>query len=507
MLSLKRVTWTAALLALVAARPASAQASPYISFDDTRLPLLEHLIGRGDIADPSPMVRPFRWADAERVLAAADTAPGTASGRLIHELRESFAADTAKARWQVELRAGGQAFTQRRRDPLHLGGDGGVKPYGDFMLAGEFGPVVGVSRAAIEPRLFGDPDWPNGPRPGRENEQFVGRLIEGYLSAQFKYGALTYGQLLRNWGPVGVPGIPLSPVAYERQGLAIEVGTSKVKLSALGATLRPELNSANQAVNRYYFVHRLDLQVSERLRIAPWESIIIQGVGRTFETPFANPLSLSVLANSFGISDTGSNVMVGLDASWRAGRRTTLQLQGAVDDFWFNDRQQKQDRWALTFAGYGALGERLGWRGWYTQVSSLALRTANPFEDFTDQGVGIGRNWSDMDQTGFAVTIPVRQRWLLSPEVVFQRQGEGRINAPYPEPVNGVQTQPMLFIGTIEYTYRLGLGISGREGPLDLLATAGVHHVTNDQNQPGVTANRFVAQLQATLAWRRRGRL
>src|SRR6476620_5860827 len=51
-----------------------AQASPYLPLDDPRLPLLEHLIERGDIEDPSPMVRPFRRRDAVRVLAAADTA-------------------------------------------------------------------------------------------------------------------------------------------------------------------------------------------------------------------------------------------------------------------------------------------------------------------------------------------------------------------------------------------------------------------------------------------------
>ncbi len=369
------------------------------------------------------------------------------------------------------------------------------------------GPVVGATRVAIEPRLFGDPDWPNGPRPGREHENITARLMEGYLSAQFKYGALTYGQLERNWGPVGLPGIPISNVGYERQGLAIELGTRKVKLTALASDLRPQRDSLNQVVNRYFFVHRLGLQLSDRWHVAAWETLILEGVGKTFETPFANPLSPAVLANNLGIADSGSNLMVGVDASWRLARRTTLQLQFGLDDFWFNDRRQKQDRWAFTVAGYGALASTLGWRGWYTQVSSLALRTANPQENFTDQGVGIGRNWSDMDQTGLAVTVPLRQRWLVAPELVFQRQGQGRINDPYPQPVNGVQVLPMLFLGTIEYTYRLGLGVSGREGPLDFTATAGVHHVTNDGNRAGVSANRVVAQVQATLAWRRLGRL
>ena len=55
-------------------RCVQAQASPYLPLDDPRLPLLEHLIERGDIEDPSPMVRPFRRADALRVLEQADTA-------------------------------------------------------------------------------------------------------------------------------------------------------------------------------------------------------------------------------------------------------------------------------------------------------------------------------------------------------------------------------------------------------------------------------------------------
>jgi hypothetical protein len=497
----------AALLLSVAASTASAQASLYLPLDDSRLPLIEHLIGRGDIADPSPMIRPFRVSDALRVLAEADTAPATASGRAIHALRQSIEREELvvpdrEAHWRLEARAGGQAYTQKRRDLLHTGGPKAANPYADFALQGVFGPVAASARLAAEPRLIGDPDWPN-----QAQEHFTGRLLEGYLSAQFRFGGLTYGQLNRNWGPVGLPGIPLSDVAYERQGLALELGTRTVRLTALAADLRRQTDSIGQSVNRYFFAHRLDAQLSRQVRVGVWEALVIAGVGRTFETPFANPLSLGVLANSFGIADTGSNIMIGLDASIGLGRRTKVQIQGAVDDFWFNKRFQKQDRWALTVAGYGALGSRLGWRGWYTQASSLAFRTANPQEDFTDQGVGIGRNFADMDQASGAVTIPVAGTWLVAPELAFQRQGEGRIDAPYPPLVNGVQVTPMLFIGTVERTYRLAVGVSGRQGPVDLTANAGLHHVTNAGNLPGVTANRFVGTIQATLSWRRRGRL
>jgi len=495
----------AALALLAAATSAAAQTSPYLPLDDSRLPLLEHLIARGDVEDPSPMIRPFRVGDAVRALAAADTAPGSPAGGPIHRLRESLEADlvSAEAWWAVEARAGGEAYTQKRRDPLHLGGPGGENPYADIALRGVLGPVAVAARPSLEPSLIGDPDWPN-----KAQQNVTGRLIEGYLSAQFKFGSLTYGQLQRNWGPVGLPGIPLSDVSYERQGLELELGTKDVRLSALASDLRPQTDSTGQSVNRYYFVHRLETRLSHRFRLALWESTLIQGVGRTFETPFANPLSPSVLANSFGIADTGSNVMIGFDATWRVGRRATLQVQGALDDFWFNDRNAKQDRWAFTIAGYGALGNRLGWRAWYTQVSSLALRTFNPQENFTDQGVGIGRNFSDDDQLSAALTIPAGHVGLLTPELTFQRQGQGRIDAPYPPlDANGNQITPMFLIGTVERTYRVALGISGREGPFDIAANGGFHHVANDQNQAGVTANRFVGRIKITLDWRRRGQL
>src|SRR6476659_9356702 len=94
-----------ALAGVLSPAPARAQASPYIPLDDPRLPLLEHLIARGDVADPSPMIRPFRRADAVRVLAAADTSAALPGAGLIRRLRSAFDDPPGNA-WRVEGRAG-----------------------------------------------------------------------------------------------------------------------------------------------------------------------------------------------------------------------------------------------------------------------------------------------------------------------------------------------------------------------------------------------------------------
>jgi hypothetical protein len=489
-----RVVLLATALAGVSAPArAHAQGSPYIRLDHPLLPLLEHLIARGDVEDPSPMMRPFRRSDAARVLAAADTSDRSPQAAVLRRLRRAFE-DSAGNRWSLEGRVGAQAFTHARRELLHPAGPDGARPYTELFASMTLANLVLATRPTVEPRLVDDPDW-----LGRKDVEVAGRVAEAYISAQFKYAQLFYGQMDRNWGPVGLPGIPLSNYGYERQGLAIEVGTSNIRLAALATDLQDQTDSLGQLVHRYYFVHRLQLRLSRSLVIAPWEGMIVAGPGRNFETRYRNPLSFGYLANTIGLGDR-SNVLLGLDLQWRALGRTTLLAQLALDDFWYDDRDQNRDRWALTVGAQGPLGNTLAWQALYTQVSSLALRAFNPADNFTDGGVGVGRNFSDQDQLTLRATLPLRTRWLLAPELTVLRQGEGQINDPYPAPdANGVRTTPALFIGVVERTYRAALGISGRTGPLDLAASAGFHHVVNSGHVEGQSADRFEGRLQATL--------
>jgi hypothetical protein len=476
-----------------------AQASPYIRLDDPRLPLLEHLIARGDIEDPTPMVRPFRRSDAARVLSTELPEPDREQLRT--RLHQAFT-DSAGNRWMLDGRIGAQVYTHARREQLHPVGPDGIRPYVELAGTATLGNLVLATRPTIETRLVDDPDW-----LGRRELEVAGRVADAYISAQFKYAELFYGQMDRNWGPVGLPGIPLSSYGYERQGLSIELGTGNLKLAALATDLTDEIDSLGQTVHRYYFVHRLHARISRRLTLAPWEGIIVSGPGRNFETRYRNPLSLGYLANTIGFGDR-SNVMLGLDLHWRAFGRTTIQAQLALDDFWYENREQNRDRWALTVGGMGPLGGTAAWNLLYTQVSSLALRAFNRMDNFTDGGIGVGRNFSDQDQLTFRVSLPVRNQWLISPDLTLLRQGEGRIDAPYPPPdANGIRTTPALFIGVVERTWRAGVGLSGRTGPVDLVASAGFHHVVNEGHVEGRTVDQVVGRLQATVGLGRQGAL
>jgi hypothetical protein len=476
---------------------AHAQASPYLPLDDPRLPLLEHLIARGDIADPSPMVRPFRQADARRVLSAGDT-----TQPLIQALRASLEPPAGEQTWRLSARAGGQAFRHIRRDVLHPLGTDGSRPYAEVAGDAVLGPFALVSRLAAEPRLTDDPEW-----PGRRDLELLYRMPEAYLSAQFKYGSVFYGQMERNWGPVGVSGIGLSSYAYPQVELGFLVGVPRLQLEAYARSLKDEADSLGRTVHRYFFAHRASAELNDRLRVGLWETTVLSGIDREFDGRYRNPLSLLLFTNQYGLGSNG-NVLFGLDASWRIRGRVTLQAQLGIDDLQYENTAgatRYPDRWAFTLAGFGPLGRALAWRAVYTQASSLAFRTLDPFENFTDGGVGIGRNFDDMDQLTLTVGVPYRNRWMLTPEATLLRQGEGEINAPFPVTAEEAGATPQLFIGVVERTWRAAVDLRGRQGPLDLHLNAGLHHVVNAGHEEGRTVNRFEGRLEATLGISARG--
>ena len=489
-------------LALLSAR-AGAQASPNVPLDDPRLPLVEHLIARGTIADPSPMIRPFRRADLLQALHDADTATKSADAELVRRLTAEFT-DLPGARWGAEARVGAQAYTHARRDPFRPEGKGSVQPYVDVRLEGVFGPLVAVSRPAVETRLSDDPDW-----RGRTDLTVVGRMQEAYLGLQFKWGRFWFGQFDQNWGPVGYWGIPISPYSYSRTYLGLDVGSRTVRLQSQVGSLRDGIALDSTIIKRYHFSHRLGVRFSDRFHAALWETTVFSGEDRSLDGTFINPVGFLLLANQYGEGDAG-NIIVGTDLTWRAFHAATFQLQLAIDDIQIENRGAPDtypDRWALTLSAFGPVGSRMSWRALYTQASTLALRTTDPFENFTDAGVGIGRGTADMDHLAVSLTLPVRRRWALTPDLAIQRQGASRLTDPFPIAPADIEATPQILSDPVETTLRAGLTVAGRSGPMDLQASAGVHHRTNAENVEGASDTRFEGRMQVTLALRGRGRL
>ena len=191
-------------------------------------------------------------------------------------------------------------------------------------------------------------------------------------------------------------------------------------------------------IHRYFVTNRLDVQVRPNFTVALWESLVAAGPELAPAT--RNPLRRFsfIFGDQFSRLNPGRNWMIGGDAQWRPTRALLLEGQGVLDDRSVTQPNlaaggaPRPNRWALSVAASGPMGGAMGWRASYTMVSSLAFRTFIPAENFTDGGVGIGRNFPDNWLLSLALTVPVRGSWLVTPEADLLRQGEGALDRPFP---------------------------------------------------------------------------
>lgn len=488
-----------ALLALLCCctvgwRPLVAQNSAWVALDDPALPLFEHLVARGSVADPSPLIRPFRRADAIRVLRQA-----RGDAVLVTSLLQRWApGDSA---WRVQVRIGGEVATSASRDLLHPDGLGGRWIYADLLAQAELGSLALVTRSAIDMRASQDPDWP-GERGKPDLICCRWRYPEAWLSWQSGALSLSYGRIGRNWGPVGIAGTALSEVAYPRDEIGLEINTHSFQLRSSFTQLEDARDPADQVIHRYHTVTHLALQLRKNLQLSGWQSVILQGRDRQLEGPFRNPLLLLPLANQIGMGDQGNNVMVGAQASWRLGS-TTLQGEVVMDDLIQQNRDRFPDRYAMTFSFTTPASAGTALRLLYSRASSLAFRTSNPLENFTERGVGLGRARGDNDYLVLSLTRPISPGLLAGVELAALRQGEGRLT----DPVDAVLPLRGIFLGTVERTLRVAGHAAGQAGPVQMQAELGINRLSNAGHVHGVEKTVVAGRVGVLLALQRRGRI
>ena len=494
---------TVALLASLALSAAgvSAQGSQYLALDDPRVLFLEYLIARGDVDDPMPNVRPLLQRDVLIALRRAARDTMSVAGRIARRLqREWEFPSTQGGWWRLDANLGAQAYSQGRRDLLQTGGSSGVEPYFDTAIALGQGPLVGVLRTTLEPRLRDDPDYRRSGLGGPIKDR--SRFVDAYIAGQWHGVGLHSGQVARNWGPSGLSGIPISNYAYPRTDIALSLGNRTVRYLAIRAPLYDALTPG--AGRRWFIASRLDVRVRDGINLALWEAGIVQRP-RTSRVDGAllNPLSSISLLPRLGLGER-TNSMVGLDATWRPTRRLMFQTQVAVDEANRYASHGYPDRYGLSALAAGALGSAMSWRASYTMNSSLAYTTADPNENFTDAGVGIGRNFIDNDQYSLSVTVPVRANWLVIPELQLLRQGEGRLDRPWPD--SSIASQiPSLWLGVRRDVWQAGLGVIGQarvgNASVRLSAQGGVQLSSNAFHVPGKQLTLLVGRLQTTIGW------
>lgn len=486
--------------------PAAAQTSgAYLTPGTVAAAHAEHLVARGVISPSGALERPFLIRSLQAALAAADTTDlPAADRRSLHIVRRAvglpdLAPPAATGRpsearsgpgrparddgdgWHAALGAGigAQAATQARRPLLLPGGAGGSWPLAEARFRGAFGPIRVQMTPRLEQRLLDDPDWPV--RTRGDDPEIALRWQAALARAEWRWGAVELGELERNWGPPGIPGLIESPRGYHRPGLTVALGPAAFRFQWRTALLDPGTDRDTGApVERWLSVRRLRWRASPRLEVAVWEAMVTAENNRTDEARF-NPFGLYSFGLQFGIGDR-RNTTMGTDLMWRVSRGLQLEAQFLVDDVITRDTDANPypSRWGFTVQGRGALPAAAllpqagAWRAYVTGLSSLALTTFRPEEGFTDHGVGLGRLRPDHLEAGAEVTAPAVGTALATVGLRWRRQGERRFGDPFPqlEVEPGAPDFPTWSPRIEQETWALHGGLDWGAGPVTLRGSA-----------------------------------
>jgi hypothetical protein len=128
-------------------------------------------------------------------------------------------------------------------------------------------------------------------------------------------------------------------------------------------------------------------------------------------------------------------------------------------------------------------------------------------ESYLDRGVGITRIVPDNDELAVNLSLPVADRVLVSPGLTYQRQGEGRMDTPFPQTAALLGPTPEFLIGTVRKTIRAAVGVSGGVGLVSLRGDLGVNRVTNADQVLGRHRTEFEGRMAVVLNFRYAGRI
>lgn len=493
---------TAAILALTAAAPGGAQASAYVPLDDVSYAYVDALVARGQLRSLSGLERPYTRGelaaaiDSSRMQVAGVVPRGwlEALSRSISKYQVRANEDSmggAHARIGIDLFATAQ--TSSRRELMLADSRSNVRPGGSIRILMAGGPVAVSIRPQIDNRLNVDPEF-----PGRKDRTIGGRVEDGYASAQWKYGEIAVGRVARNWGPPMLHGMQLGNYAYTYDHLYGKVGTRAFHISSVLARLDDDSLPGGQHIARYFSIHRLALSHAS-WEIGATESFIYSGVGRGFEPSLSNPF------NVFGLSwrneRADGNLAMGVDGTWRSRRFGILSTQILLDDLQIDRCDTicgEPSSYGLTLSAEGVPlhGDHRAFAS-YTRVSNLAYRTPNQSERYAVLNVGLGRGFSDYDETRIGADLALLARAPLRVYAAYRRQGEGDYRAAFP-PKAAYASTPAIFSGAVMKVARLGVtGAAGHrsfEGSADL----GVNRSTNDGHVIGRTRTSFEGRVKIT---------
>jgi hypothetical protein len=512
--TLAKTLATAVVLAsafvLLASR-AHAQASPYVPLDDIAYRYADALIARGETPYLATLERPYTARELSTasaiVLSTSHSAMIRSYALALQTALARYGSGTADQRWQNDPSEGrlfingdvfGTGQTSGIRELMQADTSNSVTGGAGVRIGFTAGSFVAMLHPVMDNQLNNDPQF-----GGRKDRKVAGRTNDAYVGGQWTYVQLFLGRTARTWGPYALQGLQLGNAPYSYDHLYARFGSEKIHVTSMVAKLDDSFQSDGVHA-RYFYTHRLAGRW-KGLELGASEGYVASGIGRSFDLSLANPAN--VYALSWRNEQDDGNLNIGADVALRTRRFGIYSAELFVDDWQVDNCDStchEPSSYGLTASAEGIpLFNEQRLFASYTRLTGLAYRTPNEAEQYSSFGIGLGRPFTDYDETRVGVDLAVVPYATLRVYGAYRRQGEGDYHLPFPARTSYATTVGFLS-GVVERVTRVGVDGGMMIGPgVELTGDGGYNRVTNASHVNGMTRSTFEGRIR--LQWTPKG--
>jgi len=298
-----------------------------------------------------------------------------------------------------------------------------VNSYAESIKPAGGNPAIVPGRGIAKPFGTGGFDYP-------VSEAYISYSPSEHFNFQFGNG--------KNFIGDGYRSLFLSDVASPYTYFKISTTFWKIKYTNIFMTaqdVRPELTVDGAYKHKYIAIHYLDWNVSKKLNLGFFESVIWQDSnGRGLDVNFLNPLIFYTSAE-FSTGTRAGNTLLGLSLKYKF-KKITLYSQLIVDDFRISEMTKRNGWWA------NKNGLQLGTKFFNAfNVKNLYLQaeynSVRPYTYSHDElNLNYGHNnqslahpWGANFREFIGIASYTKNRWFANAKMVFGKKGFDFSNA------------------------------------------------------------------------------
>lgn len=271
------------------------------------------------------------------------------------------------------------------------------------------------------------------------------RTVDSYIGYEKSYISLFFGRVSRNFGLINDPSLILSSNAHSFDHALISIHNRRLKFTSLHARLhdvfgydiRTEDAGDSYWNKRYLASHRLELSISEKLKLACSESILYGGKKQQPMYQYLNPANvffMSKLGDRQGYEEGNANALSSIELYYKPKPYLTIFGQFLLDDMDFTKelRERYPDRIGFcTKAIISDLIPRSQLHLTYNRVSNWTYNSFYTFGNYVSYGNSLGFPFHGYEGVSLGADFFPKRVYQASMALSFERYRDQDLLSPF----------------------------------------------------------------------------